>query len=154
MRSSCRYQIKLGAQSLHRRIHYLPARWWYYQSGRQSHENYVARCTSIGNYFYPRIRRIYNDMQSMYRATSQMISEYGVPTMSSMTSRVAEKLYWRLRQSSKADGIFDLEFRTRSRELKTNDLNLKAQSRHSNFINRICNSCCKQRTMSCARPAK
>ncbi|KAI9819422.1 MAG: Karyopherin transporter [Thelocarpon impressellum] len=35
----------------------------------------VAACTSIGSYFYPQIGRIYLDMLSMYRATSQMISE-------------------------------------------------------------------------------
>ena len=35
----------------------------------------VAACTSIGSYFYPQIGRIYHDMLSMYRATSQMISE-------------------------------------------------------------------------------
>ncbi|CAF9910218.1 MAG: Karyopherin transporter [Alectoria fallacina] len=35
----------------------------------------VAACTSIGSYFYPQIGRIYNDMLSMYRATSQMISD-------------------------------------------------------------------------------
>jgi exportin-1 len=35
----------------------------------------VSACTSIGSYFYPQIGRIYLDMLSMYRATSQMISE-------------------------------------------------------------------------------
>lgn len=35
----------------------------------------VAACTSIGSYFYPQIGRIYLDMLSMYRATSQMISD-------------------------------------------------------------------------------
>ncbi|KAI9711412.1 MAG: Exportin-1 [Candelaria pacifica] len=35
----------------------------------------VAACSSIGSYFYPQIGRIYLDMLSMYRATSQMISE-------------------------------------------------------------------------------
>ena len=35
----------------------------------------VAACTSIGSYFYPQIGRIYHDMLSMYRATSQMISD-------------------------------------------------------------------------------
>ncbi|KAI9673278.1 MAG: Karyopherin transporter [Trizodia sp. TS-e1964] len=35
----------------------------------------VAACTTIGSYFYPQIGRIYMDMLSMYRATSQMISE-------------------------------------------------------------------------------
>ncbi|KAI9764098.1 MAG: Karyopherin transporter [Candelina submexicana] len=35
----------------------------------------VAACSSIGSYFYPQIARIYLDMLSMYRATSQMISE-------------------------------------------------------------------------------
>ncbi|MCJ1390447.1 Karyopherin transporter [Xylographa bjoerkii] len=35
----------------------------------------VAACSSIGTYFYPQIGRIYLDMLSMYRATSQMISE-------------------------------------------------------------------------------
>ena len=34
----------------------------------------VAACSSIGGYFYPQIQRIYNDMLSMYRATSGMIS--------------------------------------------------------------------------------
>ncbi|KAI9739393.1 MAG: Karyopherin transporter [Claussenomyces sp. TS43310] len=35
----------------------------------------VSACTSIGSYFYPQVGRIYLDMLSMYRATSQMISE-------------------------------------------------------------------------------
>ena len=35
----------------------------------------VAACTSIGSYFYPQIASIYHDMLSMYRATSQMISD-------------------------------------------------------------------------------
>jgi exportin-1 len=35
----------------------------------------VAACSSIGSYFYPQIFKIYMDMLSMYRATSQMISE-------------------------------------------------------------------------------
>ena len=35
----------------------------------------VAACSSIGTYFYPQLARIYLDMLSMYRATSQMISE-------------------------------------------------------------------------------
>jgi exportin-1 len=35
----------------------------------------VSACSSIGSYFYPQIGRIYHDMLSMYRATSQMISE-------------------------------------------------------------------------------
>ncbi len=35
----------------------------------------VAACSSIGSYFYPQIGRIYHDMLSMYRATSQMISD-------------------------------------------------------------------------------
>ena len=35
----------------------------------------VAACSSIGTYFYPQIGRIYLDMLSMYRATSQMISD-------------------------------------------------------------------------------
>jgi exportin-1 len=35
----------------------------------------VSACSSIGSYFYPQIGRIYLDMLSMYRATSQMISE-------------------------------------------------------------------------------
>ena len=35
----------------------------------------VSACTSIGSYFYPQIGRIYLDMLSMYRATSEMISE-------------------------------------------------------------------------------
>lgn len=34
----------------------------------------VAACSSIGSYFYPQIGRIYHDMLSMYRATSEMIS--------------------------------------------------------------------------------
>jgi exportin-1 len=35
----------------------------------------VAACSSIGSYFYSQIGRIYLDMLSMYRATSQMISD-------------------------------------------------------------------------------
>ena len=35
----------------------------------------VSACSSIGSYFYPQIGRIYLDMLSMYRATSEMISE-------------------------------------------------------------------------------
>ncbi|KAI1004079.1 Exportin-1 [Podosphaera aphanis] len=35
----------------------------------------VSACSSIGSYFYPQIGKIYHDMLSMYRATSQMISE-------------------------------------------------------------------------------
>ncbi|RKF73425.1 Exportin-1 [Golovinomyces cichoracearum] len=35
----------------------------------------VSACSSIGSYFYPQIGKIYMDMLSMYRATSQMISE-------------------------------------------------------------------------------
>ncbi|POS86057.1 ARM repeat-containing protein, partial [Erysiphe pulchra] len=35
----------------------------------------VSACSSIGSYFYPQIGKIYLDMLSMYRATSQMISE-------------------------------------------------------------------------------
>lgn len=35
----------------------------------------VSACSSIGSYFYPQIGKIYNDMLSMYAATSQMISE-------------------------------------------------------------------------------
>lgn len=35
----------------------------------------VSACSSIGSYFYPQIGRIYMDMLSMYKATSQMISE-------------------------------------------------------------------------------
>ncbi|MCJ1370011.1 Karyopherin transporter [Loxospora ochrophaea] len=35
----------------------------------------VAACSSIGSYFYPQVGRIYHDMLSMYRATSQMISD-------------------------------------------------------------------------------
>ena len=35
----------------------------------------VAACSSIGGYFYPQIGHIYRDMLSMYRATSQMISD-------------------------------------------------------------------------------
>lgn len=35
----------------------------------------VAACDSIRNFFYPQIKRIYQDMLTMYRATSTMISE-------------------------------------------------------------------------------
>ncbi|RMZ76206.1 hypothetical protein DV737_g4927, partial [Chaetothyriales sp. CBS 132003] len=35
----------------------------------------VAACTSIGSYFYTQIGRIYHDMLSMYRASSQLISD-------------------------------------------------------------------------------
>ena len=35
----------------------------------------VAACSSVGSYFFPQIGRIFMDMLSMYRATSQMISE-------------------------------------------------------------------------------
>ncbi|KAI9812550.1 MAG: Karyopherin transporter [Phylliscum demangeonii] len=35
----------------------------------------VSACSSIGSYFYPQIARIYNDMLSMYRATSEMVSD-------------------------------------------------------------------------------
>ncbi|KAF2004834.1 hypothetical protein P154DRAFT_616597 [Amniculicola lignicola CBS 123094] len=35
----------------------------------------VAACNSIGSYFYPQIGRIYFDMLTMYRATSQLIDE-------------------------------------------------------------------------------
>ncbi|KAK6583263.1 hypothetical protein PZA11_004339 [Diplocarpon coronariae] len=35
----------------------------------------VSACMSIGSYFYPQIGKIYLDMLSMYRATSEMISE-------------------------------------------------------------------------------
>lgn len=35
----------------------------------------VSACSSIGSYFYPQIGKIYLDMLSMYRATSQMISQ-------------------------------------------------------------------------------
>jgi exportin-1 len=35
----------------------------------------VAACSSIGEYFYPQLMRIYLDMLSMYRAVSTMISE-------------------------------------------------------------------------------
>lgn len=35
----------------------------------------VAACSSIGSYFYPQVGRIFHDMLSMYRATSQMISD-------------------------------------------------------------------------------
>jgi exportin-1 len=35
----------------------------------------VAACTSIGGYFYPQIGRIFLDMLSMYRATSELIDE-------------------------------------------------------------------------------
>ena len=35
----------------------------------------VAACGSIGSYFYPQIGRIYFDMLTMYRASSQLIDE-------------------------------------------------------------------------------
>jgi len=35
----------------------------------------VAACSSIGSYFYPQIGRIYLDMLTMYRASSQLIDE-------------------------------------------------------------------------------
>lgn len=35
----------------------------------------VAACSSIGSYFYSQIGRIYHDMLSMYRASSQLISD-------------------------------------------------------------------------------
>jgi len=35
----------------------------------------VAACSSIGSYFYPQIGRIYMDMLTMYRASSQLIDE-------------------------------------------------------------------------------
>ena len=35
----------------------------------------VAACSSIGNYFYPQIGRIYFDMLTMYRASSGLIDE-------------------------------------------------------------------------------
>ncbi|KAK1075068.1 Karyopherin transporter [Friedmanniomyces endolithicus] len=35
----------------------------------------VAACSSIGNYFYPQIGRIYMDMLTMYRASSTLIDE-------------------------------------------------------------------------------
>lgn len=35
----------------------------------------VAACTSIGSYFYPQIGRIYMDMLTMYRASSQLIDD-------------------------------------------------------------------------------
>ena len=35
----------------------------------------VAACTSIGGYFYPQIGRIYHDMLSLYRASSEQISD-------------------------------------------------------------------------------
>jgi exportin-1 len=35
----------------------------------------VAACGSIGPYFYPQIGRIYFDMLTMYRASSQLIDE-------------------------------------------------------------------------------
>ena len=35
----------------------------------------VAACSSIGSYFYPQIGRIYFDMLTMYRASSQLIDE-------------------------------------------------------------------------------
>lgn len=54
----------------------------------------VAACTSIGSYFYPQIGRIYHDMLSMYRATSQMISDSVIregkfPNAESFTYNVA-----------------------------------------------------------------
>ena len=35
----------------------------------------VAACSSIGSYFYPQIGRIYLDMLTMYRASSNLIDE-------------------------------------------------------------------------------
>lgn len=35
----------------------------------------VSACSSIGSYFYPQIGRIYLDMLTMYRASSQLIDE-------------------------------------------------------------------------------
>lgn len=35
----------------------------------------VSACSSIGSYFYPQIARIYNDMLTMYRASSELINE-------------------------------------------------------------------------------
>jgi exportin-1 len=35
----------------------------------------VAACSSIGPYFYPQIGRIYHDMLTMYRASSNLIDE-------------------------------------------------------------------------------
>ncbi|KAK5155746.1 Exportin-1 [Oleoguttula sp. CCFEE 6159] len=35
----------------------------------------VSACSSIGSYFYPQIGRIYREMLTMYRASSQMIDE-------------------------------------------------------------------------------
>lgn len=35
----------------------------------------VAACGSIGSYFYPQIGRIYFDMLTMYRASSQLIDD-------------------------------------------------------------------------------
>ena len=35
----------------------------------------VSACSSVGSYFYPQIGRIYLDMLTMYRASSQLIDE-------------------------------------------------------------------------------
>jgi len=35
----------------------------------------VAACSSIGSYFYPQVGRIYLDMLTMYRASSNLIDE-------------------------------------------------------------------------------
>lgn len=35
----------------------------------------VSACSSIGSYFYPQIGKIYLDMLTMYRASSQLIDE-------------------------------------------------------------------------------
>ena len=35
----------------------------------------VSACSSIGSYFYPQIGRIYLDMLTMYRASSELIDD-------------------------------------------------------------------------------
>ena len=35
----------------------------------------VSACSSIGSYFYPQIGKIYLDMLTMFRASSQLIDE-------------------------------------------------------------------------------
>ena len=35
----------------------------------------VSACNSVGSYFYPQIGRIYSDMLTMYRASSQLIND-------------------------------------------------------------------------------
>ncbi|KAI9811451.1 MAG: Karyopherin transporter [Pycnora praestabilis] len=48
----------------------------------------VSACTSIGSYFYPQIGRLYLDMLSMYRATSQMISEAVARTIATKMPKI------------------------------------------------------------------